>query len=85
VNLLTLCGSGTTGCHGWVEAHPQDATMSGWSVPSWADPATVPVRHWEHGWALATPDGTWRALGSDPAHAHDFPVARLADLTGDGE
>ena len=24
-NLLLLCGSGTTGCHGWVHAHPARA------------------------------------------------------------
>lgn len=50
-NLLTLCGSGTTGCHGWVEAHPAWATAHGWSVPRWqtADVATVPVWTWR-GW-----------------------------------
>lgn len=31
-NLLTLCGSGTTMCHGWVEAHPAWAEAHGWSV-----------------------------------------------------
>jgi hypothetical protein len=24
-NLLHLCGSGTTGCHGWVESHRKEA------------------------------------------------------------
>lgn len=24
-NLIRLCGSGTTGCHGWVHAHPYEA------------------------------------------------------------
>lgn len=42
-NLITLCGTGTTGCHGWIEAHPAEAMRTGFRVPSWADPATVPV------------------------------------------
>ena len=29
-NLLTLCGSGTTGCHGWVHAHPNRAYQLGY-------------------------------------------------------
>lgn len=31
-NLVLLCGSGTTGCHGWVHAHPKDARAAGWIV-----------------------------------------------------
>jgi hypothetical protein len=45
-NLISLCGTGTLGCHGWVEAHPllAGAPERGWSMP-WdtADPAGVPV------------------------------------------
>src|SRR5690242_16135926 len=48
-NLLTLGGSGTTGCHGWVEAHPTEAAADGFRVPSWADPAEWPVKTWR-GW-----------------------------------
>lgn len=45
-NLLLLCGSGTTGCHGWVTEHPDEAYANGWSVRALAttDPAEVPVR-----------------------------------------
>lgn len=28
-NLLALCGSGTTGCHGWLHAHPEEARKMG--------------------------------------------------------
>jgi hypothetical protein len=42
-NLLHLCGSGSTGCHGYVTTNPQIAREQGWSVPSWADPARTPV------------------------------------------
>lgn len=52
-NGLVLCGSGTTGCHGWVEAHRDRARQEGLLVPSWRDPADVPVRTRRHGWAWA--------------------------------
>ncbi|WP_083213337.1 HNH endonuclease [Mycobacterium malmoense] len=42
-NLLLLCGSGTTGCHGWITEHPAEAYAKGWSVRSTDDPADVPV------------------------------------------
>jgi hypothetical protein len=32
-NLLLLCGSGVTGCHGWVESHRETARASGFLVP----------------------------------------------------
>lgn len=32
VNGLTLCGSGTTGCHGWAERNRAAAARLGWSV-----------------------------------------------------
>lgn len=43
-NGISLCGSGTTGCHGWVHAHPALSYEAGWLVHSWDDPATVQVR-----------------------------------------
>lgn len=42
-NLLLLCGSGTTGCHGWVESHRAEALRDGWLVSKWGDPAAVPI------------------------------------------
>lgn len=46
-NMITVCGSGTTGCHGWIHAHPKLSREAGWIVPSWGDPADVPVRSWQ--------------------------------------
>ena len=45
-NILLLCGSGTTGCHGHVTVHPEEAVANGWSVKALGgtDPALVPVR-----------------------------------------
>lgn len=46
-NLMLLCGSGTTGCHGIITVHPQRALQLGFTVPRWVDdPSTVPVWRW---------------------------------------
>lgn len=42
VNLALLCGSATTGCHGYIESHRTEAYEMGWLVHSWDDPAAVP-------------------------------------------
>jgi hypothetical protein len=39
---LHICGSGTTGCHGWIESNRDDARRRGWLVPRPTDPAAVP-------------------------------------------
>jgi len=44
-NLIILCGSGTTLCHGWVTTHPEESYEGGWSVRhegAW-DTADIPV------------------------------------------
>lgn len=42
-NLVLVCGSATTGCHGHIEAHPGEAARRGFRVSQHADPAEVPV------------------------------------------
>lgn len=55
-NLVVLCGSATTGCHGWVESHPTEAARWGYRVAQNQDPAQVAV--WWHGrWVGLTEDG----------------------------
>ena len=44
-NLLLLCGTGTTGCHGWVHANPAESYDNGWLVPSWSSPLERPVTY----------------------------------------
>lgn len=70
-NLLLLCGSGTTGCHGWVTTHPEDARRQGLSVARSQVPfnkqdqncaANIPVRRWSRElggpeWVLLDDDG----------------------------
>lgn len=40
VNALHLCSA----CHAHIHANVAKSRMCGWIVPSWADPAEVPVR-----------------------------------------
>lgn len=57
-NRITLCGSGTTGCHGWVHHHRAEADANGWIVSRYGpDPADVPVLHWRRGKVHLTVDG----------------------------
>jgi len=53
-NLLYLCGSGTEGCHGWVESNRADSYALGLLVYRDHDPAEIPV-------TLA--DGVWYLTG----------------------
>lgn len=81
-NLQLLCGTGTTGCHGWATQHPADAVTDGWAVPGWADPAEWPARRWmrtDHGmvrpaWVLYGDDGSVTEIPEHLAH----------ELMGDG-
>jgi 5-methylcytosine-specific restriction protein A len=62
-NLLTLCGSGTTGCHGWVESNRREAEIEGYIVRHGArSPGTVPVRIFT---PLVFQQWTWVLLGAD--------------------
>lgn len=60
-NLLTLCGSGTTGCHGWVTVNPRKAYELGLAVQRHRDPEEVPVNTWR-GWVYLDTSGHLRAL-----------------------
>lgn len=53
--LLTVCGSGTDGCHGWIESNRAEALAAGLLLPTNgdADPRTVPVR------SRLSPTGWW--------------------------
>jgi hypothetical protein len=58
-NLILLCGSGTTGCHGAVHAKPKWARkFGGWLLKSTDDPAAFPVLiDKADRWVLLTPGG----------------------------
>ena len=42
-NIVLLCGSGTEGCHGWVESHRAEAYEDGLLVYRIDDPSEIPV------------------------------------------
>ncbi|WKW87090.1 HNH endonuclease [Microbacterium phage Nicole72] len=65
-NLIALCGSGTTGCHGGVHAKVALARERGHIVPSWGTPALVPVLTWR-GLLLLDDDGGARDAQRPPA------------------
>jgi hypothetical protein len=60
-NLLTVCGTGTTGCHGRIESHPEWARTQGYRVDSWDAPETVPV-------ALCVAPGMYAWFALDDEH-----------------
>lgn len=55
-NGLDVCGSGTTGDHGYIHAHPAESYERGWSVKGAYDPAEVPVQT-RHGLVLLDDEG----------------------------
>lgn len=44
-NRIATCGSGSTGCHGWMHENPAEATKNGWIVASWGTPSDIPVQY----------------------------------------
>lgn len=63
-NLILLCGSGTTGCHGRVESGPAEARAHGWRVDQGQDPRKVRLLH--HGrWVYLDEFGGLVEVGLD--------------------
>ena len=58
-NLLVLCGTGTTGCHGWIESNREYATLRGFLVPRPLHPADTPVQLHDTRWVTLDPAGTY--------------------------
>lgn len=65
-NCLVLCGTGTEGCHGYVEAHREESYELGRLVRSGDDPCTVPVTLRGGGRVLLTVDGEYAPVGGRP-------------------
>ena len=62
-NLLLLCGTGTTGCHGDIERNRSWAYERGYLVHRGLEPAEVPVRMHGRTWLLL-PDGSLREVAT---------------------
>lgn len=52
-NLMLVCGSGTTGCHGRITVHPTWAKTQGYTVPGTFEPCDIPVVRFSR-WTGAT-------------------------------
>lgn len=62
-NLVAVCGSGTTGCHGEIESNRTESYALGWLVPNGVTPEEWRVRRgdrWEQ------PGETWTACEPHP-------------------
>jgi hypothetical protein len=55
-NLIVLCGSATTGCHGWAESHRNDARDQGYLLYRLSEPSKVAVYTYT-GWTLYDDEG----------------------------
>lgn len=65
-NLICLCGSGTTGCHGWVHNHIKRAREYGWILPMTCQrPDLAPLWSARHGWILIDDHGNTHLTDRD--------------------
>lgn len=78
-NIVRLCGTGTTGCHGWVEEHPNEAQTQGFHVRPWERPDEVPVKWQRSKWYLLLPDGEMSDSGRKQRQQEDSDLAPEGD------
>lgn len=74
--LVRMCGTGTTGCHGYVTEHPKAAADTGWLLPKNnqdIDPITEPILTYL-GWFTLDDAGA--------KHAHDWADALVGEAYG---
>jgi hypothetical protein len=76
-NGLHACGSGSTGCHGYIESHRTEAYANGWLLRTGSDPLTTPVVVWPTGLVFLDDDGGWRKPMPDeiPDHGNNSCLA----------
>lgn len=67
-NLLLVCGSGTTLCHGVIENYRAGAVAAGWLVLSRVDPATVACLITRDRWVYLADDATYSLHPPEVAH-----------------
>lgn len=65
-NLVLLCGSGTTYCHGRVESNRADAMARGYLLSRHAvnPPSSFAIEHAVHGYVYLLDDGSVRQVPS---------------------
>jgi 5-methylcytosine-specific restriction endonuclease McrA len=65
-NLVTLCGDGVCGCHGWAHHNRKAAEVEGWIVRSGFNPLLVPIFHARYGQIFLLADGSWASRPLTP-------------------
>lgn len=92
-NLLLVCGTPTTLCHGWIGNHPAEAMDLGFSVSTNGRiaPSAVRVKHAVHGLIYLLDDGGWLPAGEpadrlladlhETAAAADAPAVAAEETT----
>lgn len=65
-NLLVLCGTGTTGCHGWIESHRLEGYENGIILYDRDNPTEHPYQDNNQNWWTLHTDGT-KAPGTNPS------------------
>lgn len=78
-NLVTLCGTGTTGCHGYVESNRTESYEFGWLVPNGVTPEEWPVRRFGEE-QYQQPTDEWLAVQPHPWQADRTQRRRLTSL-----
>lgn len=64
-NGLDVCGSGSTGCHGFITANPKLSYEYGWAVRSRMNPELVAVRLAGRGWTFLDSTGAYLPITAD--------------------
>lgn len=57
-NLLVLCGTGTSGCHGWVESNRDKARELGYLIQKVESAHEIPFQDINEKWWVIDNDGT---------------------------
>lgn len=64
-NLVFVCGSGVSGCHGWIHANPALATEAGWMLGTRQTPEGVAIDSARYGLVFLGTDGQLYGLTPD--------------------
>lgn len=59
-NLMAICGTGTSGCHGYVESHREEAYEKGWLVSQNEEPSSVALKSYLYGTVYFDDEGGYR-------------------------
>jgi hypothetical protein len=87
-NIVLVCGSGTTGCHGWIEHNPAKAEKEGFHVRPWEEPDEIAVKILRQNWQLLLDNGEVSEgdeRGTDPGEEDDLATDGGELLRGSGE